>query len=264
VFSTLTIAHTIETGTPDLDRLRLAIPGSHLVYTSLESATRLIARDPPQAFVVRGEVLATRTLTRLAEIKARYPWLVVLALVPAEQDLLIGMFELGHAGADDFLVAGADSRSPDFRTTLERAGLRATAAAITDALHPLPAALAHPNLVHVLQRIAELKRPHELAAQLDVRVRNLEKELRQARLFTPKNLLARFRITLAAQRLGVETGSAEQIALSLEYASGPTLRRACRHLLGVKATEVREQGGLRFAWRVLTEAARDHRAKLAG
>src|SRR5690606_10951362 len=106
----------------------------------------------------------------------------------------------------------------------------------------------------MLQMLPAINRPSGIARALNVPLSSLREELRAARLFPPRLLLGWFRILLAARHLMDGLRSVEAIAFDLGYASPSHLRHAWRELLGTIPTDVKAQGGLRFAGEKLRNA----------
>lgn len=230
-----------------MDRLRRTFPDVRLFHASVATLDQLAPKDLPDVLIVDGEALTPREMASLAILRAHNPWLMTIALLPLQADLLRRASELSHHGvADDVLIEGVEDHPTQIRTIFARGGLRSVARTIEYACAPLPGVFARPNLEAVVEHIAELKDTARFAAALGTTPPELRQVLRLSNLFPPKPLLGRFRILVAARMLQDGRETIERIANEL-YASGTSLRNAFHGILGIAPSEVRERGALRFA-----------------
>lgn len=241
--------------------LRAAFPNAHLVYVSVDAVAQLIAENPPNALLINGASLTAGDVARIAMLKARNPWLSLLALLPHGRDLERQTFLLGHAQVDEMVIVRPEHDAEQLRTAFARAGLRTVAREIEHATHPFPPLLVGQNLEPALERIAALKHPSVFARKLGVPMAQLRQELRSAKLFSALTLLAWCRVLVAARHLGDSQEPVERIGLSLGYASGPAFRNTFHKLVGATPTDVRQHGGLRFAAERFRVIVREWRAK---
>jgi AraC-like DNA-binding protein len=258
----INIAHTaIRAET--IDRLRAAFADGRLFQVTVEGLQDAGRENLPDGLFVDLHTLSRRDSVRLAAIKARNPWLMIIALVSLETDLLRGIFELGHQDVvDDMLIAGFDDHPAQIRATVERARLRTVRATIEFACDPLPTVLVRPLLEEVLASIVEVKRAGQLATALGVSLPRLREEFHLSGLLPPNVLLGRFRALVASRMLQDSSKSIERIGVSL-YASPTAFRNAFRDELGFTPGEVRQRGGLRFTGQIFRMQVQAWRLKLA-
>lgn len=240
----LAVAHTFDSAT-EVQRLAVAFSRAPLLRVSLDVGATLGSQGALQALVLDQAVLSPIGIARLASLKACYPDLLTLALLPPEAELLHQAFQLGGAGIDEILIAGAEDHPERLREILGRARIRTVARTVERHGGPLPPSFAAPDLERILSEIALLTSSRRLASSLGLGLRGLRNQLRDAGLFPPRTTLAYLRLLVAGRRVGDSDESIERIALALGYESAPAFRNSWRKLLGGSPGDMRRSGGLR-------------------
>jgi hypothetical protein len=92
-----TIACT-EASDETLAAVRRAFPDSALVHVALDAIDGLGVEAFPGSLIVDPGALTPSGIDKLALIKAGWPWLGVVALLPVTNDLARLAFELGRHG----------------------------------------------------------------------------------------------------------------------------------------------------------------------
>jgi AraC-like DNA-binding protein len=253
-----TIACT-EASDETLAAVRRAFPDSALVHVALDAIDGLGVEAFPGSLIVDPGALTPSGIDKLALIKAGWPWLGVVALLPVTNDLARLAFELGRARVDEMLVLGSEDHPHRLRKAVSEASLSSVACEVEHGLLPLPPSLVRPNVERVLRRITVLKRSRDFASALGVSLARLRTELHDTEHMPAGALLGWLRILAAARRLGDGQETVERIALSFDFASRPSFENACHRMLGVTPSTLRERGGLRFAGTRFRGAVREWR-----
>lgn len=242
----MTIGH-VDVPAEVLSAFLSAFPDARLIGLTPRAAERLDVQDHPHVLIVGCHSHDDRMQVRLAALKARHPHLAVIVLLDASSNGLRAAFQYGLARLDGLLVVGLDDNPKRIRAVVERCRMSSVASVIEAMAAPLPPVLARPTLDSVLQMLPVINRPRGIAHTLSLSLSSFRNELRTARLFPPRLLLAWFRILLAARYLTEGLRSVEAVSADVGYASPSHLRHACKEFLGIIPTEVKAQGGLRFA-----------------
>jgi AraC-like DNA-binding protein len=200
----------------------------------------------------------------VAALRQRDPALVVVGFIPRGAALSRHVFTFASAGVHELSFADADELTVHVRAALHRAGARAGAARVAEALVPHLHGTARTVLRHVLEHAAAAPRVGDLARALAMPRRTLVHRMAAAGLPAPAELAMWARLLLAADRLAREARPVDDIALSLGFSGDNALRNACRRWLDASPTELRA-GGLPLAltrFRARIDAVRAHRARL--
>lgn len=148
------------------------------------------------------------------------------------------------AGVHELLYEGVDTAGVALRAVLESAqraqvGERAAAALMASVPERLWAfikqATAHP----------EIHRVSELADALGYNRRTLLNHCTSAGYPPPHELLAWCRLAVVGELLTSTTRTIESIALQLDFPSDTALRNMIKRYTGLRASDVRAQGGMR-------------------
>jgi AraC-like DNA-binding protein len=223
------------------------------------------AREMPALLVAEAtDADDTPVDVAIAALRQRDPALVVVGFIARGPSLSRQVFTFGSAGVHELIFAEADELAIHVRAALHRAGARAGAARVADALTPHVHGTARTVLRHVLEHAAAAPRVGDLARALAIPRRTLVHRMAAAGLPAPAELAMWARLLLAADRLAREPRPVDDIALSLGFSGDNALRNACRRWLDASPTELRA-GGLELAltrFRTRMHTVRTQRARL--
>jgi AraC-like DNA-binding protein len=151
---------------------------------------------------------------------------------------------LTAAGVHQFVFAGIDDHGATFREVLAAARrdcaaawvMRQMSVIVPPPLHRfVEAILTHPDRVTTIPA---------LASELGVHRKTLFNWCERAAFLPPAELLAWTRLALVAYHLESTGCTVETIALELSYPSDTTLRNTIKRYTGVRASEIRTDGGV--------------------
>lgn len=151
---------------------------------------------------------------------------------------------LAVAGVHELLFHGIDDSGSALRTVITMAGQACVADIVTHAFLPLLPERIVPFVRHVVSQPATAQHVTAVAAALGYHRKTLVNQCAQGMLPPPKELISWCRLGVVGQLLGSSRCTIESIALQLDFPSDTALRNLVKRYLGMRATEVREHGGL--------------------
>ncbi len=242
------------------ERLHQLFPQADLLDLTLEQVEHAAARQQVSGLLVDEDALRDRGVTRLARLKARFPELAVIALVPATPGLLQPLLELGQAHVDA-LLQGFEDHPARIREAFDEAAISSVAQTVAHACQPIPPALAARNLQGAVARLQTLKGPASLAGALGLSLGHVRQDLASAAVFPPRLLFTWLRLMWSARKLGDTLDSVVRVARGVGYGSAAPMYHAYRRFMGTTPEELRQGGGLWVASGRLRAAVARYRAE---
>jgi AraC-like DNA-binding protein len=215
----------------------------------------MIRNSVADMVIVDSRTVATLGLTRIADLRAERPRLIIAACLALTSDDMRLALQLGAAGVNHVWARETDI-DPHFvdrvlHTSRLETGLYEDAQRIRKALPPL----RHLRLEAALLSIGSVQTTVGLAHCLGVSPTRLADVTSETSLQTPRFLMAWLRLLSALRSLSERTVTAETAASRAGYASGPSFQNACKRLIGCSPGQVRGSAGLELAFAVLRHRA---------
>ncbi|MEP6618041.1 MAG: helix-turn-helix domain-containing protein [bacterium] len=163
------------------------------------------------------------------------------------------------AGVNELLFRGIDDAGVALRAVVASAQRASVGDIVTTALNAsIPEALAQ-FVRRVASHPAESQRVAQVAQALGYHRKTLVNHCALAVLPPPQELLAWCRLAVVGHLLGTTMLSVEAISSRLDFPSDTALRNLIKRYVGMRATDVRTNGGLRCVMAALDERLRRHR-----
>jgi AraC-like DNA-binding protein len=235
-----------------LDRARLqdAVRGG-AVFDHVETVgalERLVARSVPRVAAVIAEPFdgqRTPTAPLLARLRAEYPGVALIGYCQPGHKHSTEIIALARAGVHELVFRGVDDGTTTFQQTLARASQSSAAREVLAALEPV----VSPDALRTIEACAQYAWPEfssrALATALGMNVKTLVKHCRSSGLPTPGALLNWIRLMVVTYLLESEGRALEHVASAFGLESASPLRNLMKRYTGMRATEVRSQGGLK-------------------
>jgi AraC-like DNA-binding protein len=198
------------------------------------------------AIVVGPDDLTGLGAGALARVKRLAPTVLLVAYLPNDRCLPQLAFQLGHVGVDVLCIRDVDDQPAALREHVRQALSRMFVTQVASRVETAAPGLPPHVVESALLRIADVKRPRDLASSLEMSLPRLRSTLKVANLPSPRRFLLWCRLLLAARLLEDDARTVEAVASWLDYGSAPALRNACRKLLRSTPTVIRRGGGLAF------------------
>jgi AraC-like DNA-binding protein len=155
------------------------------------------------------------------------------------------LMEYAKAGVSQLVFQGVDDLKASLRSALDAAFDQASAVALGADLEPLIPSTIVPFLRYCLEHARRNITVEEVAVAMGVHRKTLVDRLKAARLPSPRAMIGWCRLLVAARMLDDPGRTVEQVALKLDFPSGPALRNMFKRYTGLRTTEVRQNGGVR-------------------
>ena len=242
----MAILAVLQPNAPSLARLRAALGAEHRLVecASWQAVWEAVHGEGAEGCIVEmaegGRALALRELQRLRRHRPPLALVVEADFRGRELDL----FGLGRIGVDGVLPAETVPGPAEVRAVIQRALARALATRVTETLEGRLADSAIEALRWAITHALEDPTVDDLATAMGRSAATLARELREARLPSPRRMLLWGRLFQAARLLVATDRSVESVALSLGYSSRTALARAIRRETGFPPTEVVRRGGV--------------------
>ena len=235
-----------------LDRARLqdAVRGRALLepVETVSALERLVARSVPRVAAVVAEPFdAQRTPTAplLARLHAEYPGIALIGYCQPGHKHSSEILALARAGVHELVFRGVDDGTTTFQQTLARASQSSAAREVLDALEPV----VSPEALRTVEACVQYAWPEfnsrALAQALGMNVKTLVKHCRTNGLPTPGALLNWIRLMVVSYLLESEGRALEHVAAAFGLDSASPLRNLMKRYTGMRATDVRNEGGLK-------------------
>jgi AraC-like DNA-binding protein len=209
-----------------------------------ELAPRLVASTGVGAIVVEPrDDSGSSTAPLVGELRGAFPRIPVLAYCDHRRDRSTDILALARAGVHELVFRGVDDVRPALGSALASAARHCTASQLLAQLRDTIPAEALPFVAYCLEHAAEPLTVQGVAAALGVHRKTLVHRCAQARLPSPRTIIAWCRLVMAAHMLEDRGRSVEHVALALDFASGAALRNMLKRHTGFSARELRAAGG---------------------
>ena len=242
-----------------LDRARLqdAMRGRAILeqVDNVAALEQLVARSVPRVAAVIAEPYdshRTPTAPMLARVRAEYPGVALIGYCQPGHKHSTEILALARAGVHELVFRGIDDTTSTFQQTLARASQSSAAREGLNALRQVVAAESLWIVEACVQYAWPELNSRELAQALGMNVKTLVKHCRAGGLPSPGALLNWVRLMVVAYLLEAEGRALEHVAAAFGLESASPLRNLMKRYTGMRALEVRTNGGLR----VIIEAFR--------
>lgn len=185
------------------------------------------------------------TLSAVRLIRDSFPTVPVALYCAVSPSASRDLLDFARAGVTDLILKDVDDSKQGLRATVASAADRCSATAITTELAPLVPPTIVPIIRFCLENGRRALTVEEVADGLNVHRKTLVHRLSSAGLPTPSAIIAWCRLLVSARLLEDPGRTTEQVALLLDFPSGNSMRNMVRRYLGLRAGEVRQNGGLR-------------------
>jgi AraC-like DNA-binding protein len=203
--------------------------------------------DVPDILVVAVEPNAARDIVALVrDARSRCPRTALIAYCSGIRDTPASIGSLAAAGIHQFLFAEINDRGCMLRAILDDARQQCVAELLTSALRTLLPPVLQPIVEAALTRPAVVTDVTALATALGIHRRTIFNRCARAGRLGPQELLTWVRLCLVGYLLESTGCTVESIALQLGYSSPTTLRNTIKRHIGLRATEIRTQGGFQL------------------
>jgi AraC-like DNA-binding protein len=182
-------------------------------------------------------------LLMVRTLKEQYPSVPVVlycALTPATSR---EMLEFAKAGVDELVVRGVDDVRLTLQATLSDAAARRSALAIYAEIDPLVPPNVGMMIKYALEHGRRALSVESVAQAMNVHRKTLVHRLNAAGLPSPREIIAWCRLIITAKLLEDPGRKVEQVALLLDFPSGNSMRNMIKRYTGLRANEVRQNGG---------------------
>lgn len=185
------------------------------------------------------------TLATVRYAREQFPSIPVVLYCPITPETSRDVLDFARAGVNDLILRGVDDLRLTLRSAMATAQDHCAAAFVVEELTPIIAPSILPIMRFCLERGRRSMTVENMAEALSVHRKTLVDRLAAAGFPTPSALIAWCRLMMAARLLEDPGRTIEQVALILDFPSGTSLRNMMKRYVGLKTSEVRENGGLR-------------------
>ena len=172
------------------------------------------------------------------------PRVAIVAYCPPGARYSTQIRALTAAGVHQFVFAGIDDHGATLRNVLAAARRDCAAEWVMQQMRAIVPPQLHRLVEAILTRPDRVTTIPTLAAELGVHRKTLFNWCDRAAFLPPAELLAWARLALVAYHLESTGCTVETIALELSYPSDTTLRNTIKRYTGVRASEIRKNGGV--------------------
>lgn len=163
------------------------------------------------------------------------------------------LYHLGRSGVDGIIRLEEGHRGRKILQAVDNALSTALARVAVQRVRPRLPTLGQEALRWAIERAPQKPQVQDLAAALGLSLSALQRELRVGNLPPPRTFLLWGRLIQASHLMERSDETVENVAFRLGYATGGTLRRAMKRLLGCSPTTLLLQGGLEWTLEVLRQ-----------
>ena len=168
--------------------------------------------------------------------------------------------EFALAGAHQLVFEGVDNTAATLAQAVADARRECTADVVFAALQPLVPPSLHAMVHAVVSRPHEVTTVTRLASALAVHRKTLVNHCARVGFLPPAALIAWCRLAVVGYLLERTGATVEHIALGLEYPSHTALRNLVKRYTRLRATDIRQHGGLAVVVEAFTRRVESHRA----
>jgi AraC-like DNA-binding protein len=158
---------------------------------------------------------------------------------------------MAEAGVHEFLFAGVDDQGLALRGVLASAQRACASVAVLDVLLPVVPQPLHRLAEYCVTHPTQARSVSGVAATLGVHRKTLLNHCVRVGAPSPAEFINWCRLLVAAQLLTATGQTVEWVALELEFPSDTALRNSMKRYTGLRATDVRNRGGVRVVVQAL-------------
>jgi AraC-like DNA-binding protein len=222
----------------DRDDLRL-VPSSNDIIECLRGA------DLPEVLVIGVAALGPRIASAVVrEILTSFPHMAIVAYCSSTRDAPPRIGALVAAGVHQLLLFGINDQRVLLRAVIRDARHQRAAETVMAALRSCVPRELHPMVEVTLARPHDVTNVRRLAATLGLHRKTLFNRCSDAAFLSPAALVVWTRLALVAYLLETTRSTVETIAMDLAFPSPTALRNSVKRYTGLRATEIRHNGGL--------------------
>lgn len=185
------------------------------------------------------------TLALVKRIREEFPSIPIVLYCALSPDASRDVLSFARAGVDQLVFQGVDDLRGPLRAAVQSSLDQVSAKAWLVELAPHVPGNVAPFLKYCLDHARRNVTVEEVAIALGVHRKTLVDRLNAAHLPSPSSFISWSRLLLAAKILEDPGRTVEQVALLLDFPSGPSLRNMMKRHTGLRSLEVRENGGAR-------------------
>lgn len=187
----------------------------------------------------------TSMLGLVKRIREEYPSVPIVLYCGLTPDASRDVLSFARAGVDQLVFQGVDDLRGPLRAAVQASLDHASAQAWLAELAPHVPVNVVPFLKYCLEHARRNVTVEDAATALGVHRKTLSDRLNAAHLPSAGSFISWSRLLLAAKILEDPGRTVEQVALLLDFPSGPSLRNMMKRHTGLRSLEVRENGGAR-------------------
>lgn len=180
----------------------------------------------------------------IAEITRQWPQTAVVVYCDATTRYSADLRALTVAGADHFVIFGVTDEGATLREALAAARRSCAAEWLMERLSPMMPVQVHRMAEAVLAHPDRVTTVPALAQELGVHRKTLFNWCERTGFLSPAEIVAWCRLLLVAFYLANSGCTVERISLDLGYPSDNTLRNTMKRYTGLRASDVRANGGV--------------------
>jgi len=180
----------------------------------------------------------------IREIAVERPRVAIVGYCRAGAQYSTDIRALAAAGVHQFVFAGIDDTGVAFRAVLDAARRQCAAECVMEALGAVVPATLHPMIEAALAKPHSVTSVPTLAGALGIHRKTLFNRCERSAFLPPAELLTWARLALVAHILETTGCTIETIANDLAFASDTALRNTMKRYTGLRAGEIRSNGGL--------------------
>ena len=185
------------------------------------------------------------TLPLIRQLRADYPSVPVVMYLPMAAVIAGTVMDYAKAGVSQLVFQGVDDIKPALQSAVNAAVDQVSAVVLVSELEAIVPPPILPFLRYCLEHARRDITVEEVATAMGVHRKTLVDRLNAARLPSPRAMIGWCRLLIAARLLDDPGRTVEEVALKLDFASGPALRNMFKRYTGLRTTEVRQNGGAR-------------------
>jgi AraC-like DNA-binding protein len=196
---------------------------------------------------------SARLVGLVRTVASDWPELAIVACCKPGTQYSNEIRALAIAGVHQFVFLGIDDTGIAVRAVVSSARRLCAGEWVLRHLAEVVPVGLHPIVEVVLRRPAEILTVEALAAALGVHRRTLFNRCERGHFVAPAELITWVRLSLVAYLLAKTGMTVEAIALDLSFASDTALRNTIKRYTGLRASDIRGNGGLACVVRSLCD-----------
>ena len=179
-------------------------------------------------------------------VRAEWPHVPIVACCHPGNPYSSQIRALSLAGVHEFLFIGVDDEAHALRSLFEAAGQECAAQAVLEQIKPMLPVRLHYFCEYALSHPRETASVAAIAKLLGTHRTTISRFCEQEQLPPPTELLSWCRLLLVAHLLEHTSRTVESMAHELGYPTATALRNKIKRYTGLRASEIRNRGGMRL------------------